>query len=480
MLRQRGHLRQALILLNPLTSCIHLTDIVSIVTPSFMTAFCTGYATHNRSALPDGMNIPFRYAIFSIDFKQLNLIILGLGCMDKWIMHVDMDAFFASIEQLDHPELRGLPVIVGGTGLRSVVSAASYEARVFGIHSAMSIAEARKRCPHATFVPVRMSRYAEVSRHIMAILHTYSPLVEQASVDEAYMDATGLERLFGPVEEMAQALKEQVRSETGGLTCSIGLAPVKFLAKIASDIHKPDGLTILYPETMAKFLHSMPVSKIPGVGKHLLDRLKGFGVQTCAEVMRYPRDFWERQFGKWGIVLWERAQGMDPREVVPESIQKSESAEITFQEDTRDRTVLKNWLFRHSDRVGQSLRKQRQKGRIVTLKIKYADFKVITRRTMLPIPTCATETIYETACSLLDSLTLQNKVRLIGVGVSGFVSGDQQLFLPLDDSLEMRDARRARLDEVMDTLKGRFGSDAVVRGRLFQSSKDPSFPKKRS
>ncbi len=388
--------------------------------------------------------------------------------MARWIMHVDMDAFYASIEQMDNPKLKGLPVVVGGKGLRSVVSAASYEARVFGIHSAMSIAEARQRCPHAVFVPVRMSRYAEISRHIMSILHTYSPLVEQASIDEAYMDATGLERLFGPVEKMARTLKEQVRMETGGLTCSIGLAPVKFLAKIASDMHKPDGLTILYPDEAADFLRNMAIEKLPGVGKHFLRDLRTLGVRTCAEVTRYPRSFWERRFGKWGIMLWERAQGIDLREVTPESAPKSESAETTFQEDTQDRDTLKNWLFRHSDRVGRSLRKQKLKGRVVTLKIKYADFKIVTRRTTLPIPTCATETIFEAACSLLDALVLQEKVRLIGVGVSGFTSGSHQLFLPLAENLEKTDERRSRLDEVMDTLKGRFGADAVVCGRLFR------------
>ena len=379
-----------------------------------------------------------------------------------------MDAFFASIEQMDNPELKGRPVLVGGEGPRSVVSAASYEARVFGIHSAMSVAEARQRCPYAVLVPVRMSRYIMISRQIMDILHTYSPLVEQASVDEAYMDATGLERLFGPVEKMALSLKEDIFKKTGGLTCSIGLAPVKFLAKIASDMHKPDGLTIFYPDTMADFLRGMQVDKIPGVGKHLLEDMNALGVRTCADITRYPKVFWERRFGKWGIVLWERAQGIDRREITPERAPKSESAETTFREDTRDPVILKNWLFRHSDRIGRSLRKQKLKGRVVTLKIKYADFKTITRRTTLPIPTCATETIYETACSLLDSLLLQDKVRLIGVGVSGFASGTHQLFLPLTGNLEGLDAKRTRLDEVLDKLKGRFGVDAVVCGRLFQ------------
>ena len=178
--------------------------------------------------------------------------------LQKWFMHVDMDAFYASIEQKDHPELRGKPVIVGGGGPRGVVSAASYEIRKFGVHSAMPIAQALQLCPHAILVPVRMARYAEVSRTVIDVLRSYSPRVEKASVDEAYLDATGLERLFGPVEDMARRIKREVKEVTGGLTCSIGLAPIKFLAKIASDLNKPDGLSILYPDKLAAFLQ--PVS----------------------------------------------------------------------------------------------------------------------------------------------------------------------------------------------------------------------------
>ena len=391
--------------------------------------------------------------------------------MNRWIMHVDMDAFYASIEQMDHPELKGKPVVVGGGGTRGVVSAASYEARRFGIHSAMPITEARRRCPHAIFMPVRMTRYVEMSRRVMSILHACSPRVEQASVDEAYRDGTGLERLFGPVEKMARTLKERVLSETGGLTCSIGLAPVKFLAKIASDMHKPDGLTVLYPDAMTEFLSKLPIQRIPGVGRSQLMALEEIGVRTCGEAIRYPRSFWERRFGKHGVILWERVQGMDPRNVEPETAPKSESAETTFVEDTRDIEFLKNWIFRHADRVGRSLRRQGLRGRVVTLKVKYADFRIITRRTTLPLPTCATETIYETACTLLDALALQGKVRLIGVGVSRFSSGDRQLFLPLENSLEEVDERRDRLDRTMDALNGRFGTNTVVHGRLFRQEK---------
>ena len=289
--------------------------------------------------------------------------------LQKWFMHVDMDAFYASIEQKDHPELRGKPVIVGGGGPRGVVSAASYEIRKFGVHSAMPIAQALQLCPHAILVPVRMARYAEVSRTVIDVLRSYSPRVEKASVDEAYLDATGLERLFGPVEDMARRIKREVKEVTGGLTCSIGLAPVKFLAKIASDLNKPDGLSILYPDKLPAFLQSLPVEQIPGVGKTMVRELQSLAIRTAGDVPRYPKVFWERRFGKAGITLYERAQGIDPREVEPYTPPKSESAETTFDIDTRDIGFLKSWLFRHADRIGRTLRKQKLQGRVITLKI---------------------------------------------------------------------------------------------------------------
>lgn len=393
-------------------------------------------------------------------------------------MHVDMDAFYASVEQKDHPEWRGKPLIVGGGGPRGVVSAASYEVRRFGVHSAMPTAQALQRCPQAILVPVRMARYAEVSRHIMEVLHGYSPRVEQASVDEAYLDATGLERLFGPVEDMARRIKEDVMTATEGLTCSIGLAPVKFLAKIASDLQKPDGLTILHPGDLEAFLRRLPVEQIPGVGKTMVQTLQGLSVHTAGDVLRYPRAFWERRLGKAGLSLHDRAQGIDPREVEPFTPPKSESAETTFDEDTRDLSFLRNWLFRHAERVGRSLRKQGLQGRVITLKIRYADFRIVSRRVTLAAPTCATQTIYETACRLLEHLPLEEKVRLIGVGVSGFDNPPHQLLLPIGTTAPDQDARRTRLDRLLDEAEGKFGKETLMRGRVFRHkstlSKKPS------
>ena len=386
----------------------------------------------------------------------------------RWIMHMDMDAFFASIEQLDDPSLRGKAVIVGGEH-RGVVSTCSYEARKFGVHSAMPIAEARRRCPHGVYIRPRMRRYAEMSALVREAISRFSPLVEMASVDEAYLDATGLERLFGPVESLGRQLKEAVREATGGLTCSVGIAPVKFLAKIASEQRKPDGLFMLRPEDVPAFLAVLPVRAVPGVGRHFAADLAQLGVKTCGEVSRYSEEFWKRKFGKAGAALWQRAQGIDPREVVPWTPPKSESAEVTLDEDTRDRDVLRTWLMRHAERVGASLRRHGLAGRTVTVKIKYADFRQITRQTTLAHRISSTETIYDTACAILDGVELADRVRLIGVGVSGFEEGGpSQLSLMPEPKPQCEEKRRGRLDRAVDALRERYGSDAVVRGRLFE------------
>ncbi len=252
----------------------------------------------------------------------------------RWIMHLDMDAFYAAVEQADNPELRGRPVIVGGSH-RGVVSAASYEARVFGVHSALPMFQARKLCPQGVFLPVRMSRYREVSRQVMAILAGVSPLVEQVSIDEAYVDLTGTEKMHGPLPEFARRLKTEIKEKTG-LTCSIGLAPNKFLAKIASDLHKPDGLTIIPEAEVPEFLNALPIDKIPGVGAKTRSKLQALGVTKTGELLEYPRSFWQKQLGKSGLLLYERALGLDPAPVSPDTEPKSCGAENTLPQDTDD------------------------------------------------------------------------------------------------------------------------------------------------
>ncbi len=380
---------------------------------------------------------------------------------ERRIAHIDMDAFFASIEQLDHPEWRGKPLAVGD-GPRSVVSAASYEIRAFGVRSAMPVLQAKKLCPHGLFVPVRMWRYKEMSRRVMAVLQRFSPLVEQASVDEAYLDATGLARLFGPPEEFASTLRAAVKAETG-LTCSVGMAPVRFLAKIASDYHKPDGQTIIRPEDVRAFLDALPVQKVPGVGGRTLETLQKLGVKNAGDVLRQPASFWQKQLGERGLWLHALAQGRDDRPVTPFTPPKSSSAENTFDKDTRDPVILRRWLLLQSDRVGADLRAQGVRGRTVTLKAKFADFTQVTRSRTLPEAICDTQTIFDTAVSLLAELNPRQDLRLIGVGVSQFGDKPRQLSL-----LEPEPTARPKgaLDSAMDAVRGRFGKGAIIRGDL--------------
>lgn len=388
----------------------------------------------------------------------------------RWILHVDMDAFFASVEVLDNPSLRGRPVIVGH-GARGVVCAASYEARAFGVRSAIPMTRALQLCPEGAFIVPRHRRYAEVSRAVMAVLRDFSPCVEQASIDEAYLDAGGFERLYKSVENLGVALKRAVFERTG-LTSSVGIAPVKFLAKIASDLRKPNGLTVLYPETIPAFLRKLPVARIPGVGERTLDSLKALGIRTAGDVGCYPADFWERRLGKLGLMIWERSQGIDHGRVEPYTAPKSESAEDTLLKDTLEREILKAHLLRQAETVGASVRRYKTKGRTVTLKVKFSDFKQITRSKTLPLATASTKLIYETATALLDKLTLPKAVRLIGLGLSSFIWDEgecSQILLPgvgdADAAKRSRHEQRDRaLDEAIDEIRTRFGKGAVSRG----------------
>lgn len=386
--------------------------------------------------------------------------------MQNWIMHIDMDAFFASVEQLDNPELRGKPVAVGGDSDRGVCSAASYEARVFGVRSAMSVIKARQLCPQLILVPGRMARYKELSRQVMAVLREFSPVVEKASVDEAYLDATGLERLFGPIDAVGRAIKTRVREATG-LTCSVGAAPIRFLAKIASDLDKPDGLSIIPPHEVESFLRDLPVSKIPGVGKKMQADLKRFGVRKSGDLLKHPRGHWEKRFGKYGGILFDKACGIDPNGVITQVKNKSCSTENTFREDTTDRDILRKWLLAQSERVGADLRRHDYKGRTVTLKVKYADFKQITRSRSLDRPTDTTATIFDTAMLLLDELELRRPVRLIGVGVSNFRDKARQLSL----FEEPQEEETGDLDRAVDSIREKFGTAAVTRGELLNFRK---------
>jgi DNA polymerase IV len=388
-----------------------------------------------------------------------------VSCVKRKIMHLDMDAFYAAVEQSDNPRLRGKPVIVGGA-MRGVVCAASYEARRYGVHSAMPVFQAIKLCPEGIFLPVRMDRYKEVSRTVMEILKRISPLVEQVSIDEAFADITGTERLHGPPHALALRVKEAVREDTA-LTCSIGIAPNKFLAKIASDFKKPDGLTIIAEEQVREFLQKLPVGKIPGVGKKTGEELKTLGIVFVSDILNFPSMLMTRKFGKWGAALYEKAQGIDNSAVEPYSEPKSISAEQTFPKDIDSIHDLEKMLLSQAEEVGSELRKLGFKARTVTLKVKFSDFKMKTRSRTLPDSFDTTEVLFNAGQRLLEDLKLSCKVRLIGVGVSNLSSGPRQMTIsPARDETD----RQERLDRAIDRIRGRFCGDKVVRGRMLDET----------
>jgi DNA polymerase IV len=380
--------------------------------------------------------------------------------MASRILHIDMDAFYASVEQVDHPELTSKPVIVGGSQ-RGVVAAASYEARKFGVRSAMPIFEAKRLCPHGVFLPVRRRRYQEVSHEVMEILDTMSPLVEQVSIDEAFIDITGTESLHGPEIALVGKIKDAIRRRTS-LTCSIGIAPNRFLAKIASKMNKPDGWTIIKDEDVAALMQKLPVNKIPGIGPKTAQVMKELGVQTAVDVLRFSQEFWVKRLGKGGIDLYERAKGIGPATVIPHRAPKSSSAEDTFATDTDDMDELKKWLLSQSEEVGRDLRKHGFRGKTITLKVKFASFKTVTRSTTLSEATHSTRIICDTAVKLLMRLRLQEKVRLIGVGVSNFAVGMEQKSLFPNKFLHQQED----LDRALDRIHDKFGGKAILRGRV--------------
>lgn len=384
--------------------------------------------------------------------------------MTRRIMHLDMDAFYASVEQADNPELRGKPVLVGGAE-RGVVCAASYEARKFGVHSAMPVFQAKKLCPQGIFLPVRMSRYKEVSCAVMNILAGISPLVERVSIDEAFVDISGTEALYGPPRALSLRVKSDVLVATA-LTCSVGVAPNKFLAKIASDLKKPDGLTIIEEQEVESFLKVLPARKIPGVGQRTAEELKNLGIVNAADILKLPLRFWVKRFGKWGVRLHEKARGIDDTPIETVSDPKSISAEETFAQDIEDMAELEKMLLSQAEEVGRDLRSHGLQGRTVVLKLKYSDFKTVTRSRTLPSPFDSTQVLFTTARQLLKELNPARKVRLIGVGVSNFSAGFRQMQIVPGKESESRGFEH--LDQALDRIQKRFGDKAIIRGRLFE------------
>ena len=374
-----------------------------------------------------------------------------------------MDAFFAAIEALDDSSLRGKPVIVGGLSRRGVVSTASYEARRFGIHSAMPVFKAREKCPHGIFLPVKMERYKEVSKKIMGLLKDFSPLVEQVSIDEAYLDITGTENLFGCPEDIARRIKERVGKETG-LTCSIGIAPNKFMAKVASDMNKPDGLKIISDSEVDQFLSILPVGKIPGVGKRTLEELRRHSVKTVGDLKRFSKEQLLEDFGKFGLRLYNIAKGRDNESVTPDREIKSISSEETLQKDTGDLSKLKDLVKEHAEKVAWRLRNEELKGKTITIKIKFSDFSAFTKSQTIAEATDSSKILRDSAMKLFLDSPIKRKVRLIGVAVSNLDVGKKEAQMSLFEDPGKTDKNR-KVEEAMDEIRGKFGGKVIERGK---------------
>jgi DNA polymerase-4 len=385
------------------------------------------------------------------------------------VLHADMDAFYAAVEQRDRPELRGRPVIVGGTGARGVVSAASYEARAYGVRSAMPTFEARRLCPDGVYLRGSMRRYGRESKRIFEIFRRFTPLVQGLSLDEAFLDIGGTERLFGPPVELARRLRAEVRGETG-LVVSVGIAPVKMVAKIASDLAKPDGLLEVPADQLRAFLDPLPVGRLWGVGPVARGRLEAGGFRTVGDLARAEAARLEALLGSWGLEVARLARGEETSEVEPYSEPVSYSEENTFRSDVDDDGVLRSTIIAHAEAVSRRLRADGQRARTVVLKLKLArrrapgprGYPVITRRTTLAEPTDDGEALARAAFDLLARADLREPVRLLGVGATNLVgrAGEQ---LPLFAAREGA-ARRSRLNRALDELARRFGAEAVVRG----------------
>jgi DNA polymerase-4 len=397
------------------------------------------------------------------------------GTATPWprvIAHADMDAFYASVEQLDNPALRGLPVIVGGRSRRGVVTSASYEARRFGVRSAMPAHEAHRLCPQGIFVAGRMARYAEVSRAVRAAFEEFSPIVEPLSLDEAFLDLTGTHRLFASPMEAGRALKRRVREMTG-LVVSVGIAPTKMAAKILSDLSKPDGLRMVEPGELMDFLEPLPVERLWGVGRVTLERMHQAGIATVGDLARADVARLHAMFGAMGPHLHELAMGRDPRPVVGDYERKSYGEESTFEHDLAlDSLELARVLIAHSDALGRRLRADRARTRTVTLKLKLARplgqgrYPIVTRSRSLETPTDDGAELFRVARALLGRVREREQVRLAGVQVHNLVRDAQATAaqLALFGAAQAPEGRRDRLNRALDKVAERFGEEAVTRG----------------
>ena len=381
---------------------------------------------------------------------------------ERSILHVDMDAFYASVEQRDNPKLRGKPVVVGGGNNRGVVAAASYESRVFGVHSAMPMAEARRRCPDLCRVAPRMAHYQDVSRDIFAVFREFTPLVEGLSLDEAFLDVTASGKLFGSGRDIATAIKKRVHERTK-LTASVGVASNKLVAKIASDLDKPDGLVVITSTNLHETLDPLSVAVIPGIGRETQTRLRRVGVHTIADLRGADDRDLEPIFGRFTQKTRDRAAGVDDRAVVPSRAEKSISAEETYDRDLAERGDMERQLLRLAERTSSRLRKAQLAAGTIQVKIRQADFQTFTRQKSLQPPVNGTDQIFELARDLLRGWLSNNpgaRIRLLGIGGGKLAPAGQ------DDLFAGQDAAPGtEVDRTVDEIRDRFGSASVGRAR---------------
>lgn len=393
-----------------------------------------------------------------------------MTALERTILHCDLDAFFASVEQLDDPSLRGRPVLVGGVGARGVVAAASYEAREFGCRSAMPSSTALRLCPHAVMVPGRGARYSELSRRFMAILEEASPLVQPLSLDEAFLDVTGSLRLLGDGMAIANDIRRKTLEQLG-LVVSVGVAPNKFVAKIASDLEKPDALVRFESEGLARRLADLPIERMWGVGRKSAESFRTHGLRTFADLQKIDPEHLVSLFGESARRFHELSHGIDDRPVVSERTSKSIGQERTFSEDISDREVLGDILLGEVEQVSERLRRTGAKATRVTLKIRFGDFQTITRSRTIEQPTETTRTLWELARSIFEGWCLEGfqPVRLLGFSVGGLDrSGQVGLF-------EQSGSDRDRvIDETTDAIIERFGTSAISRARAVRRGSDPA------
>jgi len=376
-----------------------------------------------------------------------------------------MDAFFAAIEQRDNPDLKNKPVIVSGNSERSVVSTASYEARKFGISSAMPVFQAKQKCDHLIIVPGNMKKYQATSKKIMDIISRFSPLVEQVSIDEAYVDIKGLERLFGSPRQIGMAIKNDLYNELS-LTCSVGITPLKFLSKIASDMNKPNGLTIIERLEIKDFISCLPIRKIPGIGSRAMKQMDFLQIKFLGDIKKVSLPILTQKFGKMGLRLLELSNGIDASTVQTHSIRKSISSETTLPQDISDYEAVKRVILDRSQSVGNTLRKKNLVCKTIFIKLKFSDFSQITRSRTLDTQICSSSAIFNEALSLYKQFSLKKKIRLVGIGVTALKDKNAPVQLQLIQDGNLQKKHWESVDSAIDSISEKFGSNLVKKASL--------------